>query len=302
MMEHTYSDGECIYDVAALIEAAASCDRFRIITSELVNYLEDDRWGSCLPIEFLFHCQYNCCQEHEEKIARAELSHPIIFGPEHELLDGVHRVVKAARRGDMSVSAVRLPQMPLPTSNVREMPLSGMEKRTRVAAILRRIWNTDLPRSVTVDLACLAVSRKRFARVAWSGGVGEFRQVLEEYEFSVRHACGALYYGFGKEGVEELVSVDNSRWPHVFRLGGMLGYPTCCCLTASELGECRLDEWQDQVANACDVLCPAISPRAYPEGRARLSHIPCSPTCQPSRAIARDVTEFLRELHLAWDG
>jgi hypothetical protein len=82
MTKHTYSDGKFIYDVADFQKAAGTYDRFIIPTKEVICYLEDQRWEDAVPIDFLCKVQpkYSI---HEDAIARADLSYPIIFGPNH---------------------------------------------------------------------------------------------------------------------------------------------------------------------------------------------------------------------------
>ena len=50
--------------------------------------------------------------EHVKRVMAADLAVPVIVGPKGELLDGMHRVVRAWLEGRSEVSAVRLERMP----------------------------------------------------------------------------------------------------------------------------------------------------------------------------------------------
>ena len=51
------------------------------------------------------HCRRAIC---------ADLAYPIIIGPEGQVLDGMHRVVKALLQGDDAIRAVHMHHMPTP--------------------------------------------------------------------------------------------------------------------------------------------------------------------------------------------
>ena len=52
--------------------------------------------------------------EHARLIEEADLSYPIILSPDGRVMDGMHRVAKAALRGQLEVQARRLPNLPPP--------------------------------------------------------------------------------------------------------------------------------------------------------------------------------------------
>ncbi len=52
--------------------------------------------------------------EHFVRMERVDMSYPIILDPAGQLLDGAHRVAKALARGETTIRAVRLPEMPPP--------------------------------------------------------------------------------------------------------------------------------------------------------------------------------------------
>jgi len=52
--------------------------------------------------------------EHVARTMGVDLSFPIILGPAGEVVDGMHRVVKAATQGETTIAAVRLDRLPPP--------------------------------------------------------------------------------------------------------------------------------------------------------------------------------------------
>jgi hypothetical protein len=52
--------------------------------------------------------------EHSQLMAAADLSYPIILGPDGRVMDGMHRVARATLEGRRTIRAVRLPELPAP--------------------------------------------------------------------------------------------------------------------------------------------------------------------------------------------
>ena len=52
--------------------------------------------------------------EHARLILDADLSFPVILGPDGRVMDGMHRIARALLEGTAEVSAVRLPALPEP--------------------------------------------------------------------------------------------------------------------------------------------------------------------------------------------
>lgn len=52
--------------------------------------------------------------EHVQLILAADLSYPIILGPDGRVMDGMHRIARALLEGRGSISAARLPTIPPP--------------------------------------------------------------------------------------------------------------------------------------------------------------------------------------------
>jgi hypothetical protein len=83
--------------------------------------------------------------------------------------------------------------------------------------------------------------------------------------------------------------------PHEARLGRLLGYPSCCCGFVADRGEDRIDELAAEVALwkfEGDFIL--IDPRHYLAGSSLVCHLPCSPTCGRSLALARAALCLIR--------
>ena len=52
--------------------------------------------------------------QHVARVHDANLEYPIILGPAGEVVDGMHRIVRAFMDGRGAIDAVRLPRMPPP--------------------------------------------------------------------------------------------------------------------------------------------------------------------------------------------
>lgn len=52
--------------------------------------------------------------EHARLMQEADMSYPIILSPDGRVMDGMHRVAKAALRGELQIPAFRLRELPPP--------------------------------------------------------------------------------------------------------------------------------------------------------------------------------------------
>ena len=92
-----------------------------------------------------------------------------------------------------------------------------------------------------------------------------------------------------------LLRIDRLARPHLVTLGRALGYPACCCLAAARRGEEHIDEWSAEISSETFIgAFKLINPDGYAEGRALLSHVPCSPRCLPSLRMALAVQRRTR--------
>ena len=96
--------------------------------------------------------------------------------------------------------------------------------------------------------------------------------------------------------VRMILAIDRDDSPHTFRLGRELGYPTCCCRAAANVGEQNLDSWALALSQRRFIgRFRLIDPIRYREGNALVSHIPCSPFCQASLQMAEATLATLRK-------
>lgn len=78
--------------------------------------------------------------------------------------------------------------------------------------------------------------------------------------------------------------VDDSTISHTYLLGRILGYPACCSKQIAEVGESKIDEYEQEFVSNSKFPKPyhIINPTGYVEGYALISHIPCCATCKQS--------------------
>lgn len=83
-----------------------------------------------------------------------------------------------------------------------------------------------------------------------------------------------------------VLALDRSVGKHTFELGIRLGYPFCCCRRAAEVGDEGLDELAAALSQQFHGRFKLIDPSGYPDGRAFISHVPCSARCKHSLRMA----------------
>lgn len=155
-------------------------------------------------------------------------------------------------------------------------------------------WS-DLPPSFRVDLLQLLSG----SRPAIRSHVGETARE------GLRAWCTASGLDFAADGpwvglstevgrAARILQVDASPAPHEVDLGLLLGYPPCCCEQAALVGESQIDRYAQHVASwPLRGGYALLDISRYSEGLALISHLPCSPTCQPSREIALQSVAWL---------
>jgi hypothetical protein len=100
-----------------------------------------------------------------------------------------------------------------------------------------------------------------------------------------------------------VLDLDRRPGDHTYALGLMLGYPRCCCRAAAQVGDEALDAWSEtRSKNAFHGRFKAIDPRGYRDGRALISHIPCSARCLPSLQMADALLQRLLRPDKLGDG
>ena len=93
-----------------------------------------------------------------------------------------------------------------------------------------------------------------------------------------------------------ILRVDRSLEPHERELGSLLGYPTCCSELVACVGESSIDMLAEQVRGWQFVgEYRLIDPSGYLDGNSLICHLPCSPRCSDSLAIARSALIFANQ-------
>jgi hypothetical protein len=113
-----YSNGQHLWLVTTLWAAAEGLPAQDLPVATLAKLPEldevcwfSDAWGKRPTCRAII--------DHARRIRDADLSYPIILGPNNELLDGMHRIAKAMLDGHATIRAVRLPAMPPPDESLR---------------------------------------------------------------------------------------------------------------------------------------------------------------------------------------
>ena len=103
-----YCDGKRVWHVATIWRAAEGLVPGEVAVASIREMEEvcwfSEAWGR-LPT-----CR--AVGEHVKRVMAADLTVPVIVGPKGELLDGMHRVVRAWLEGRVGVAAVKLERMP----------------------------------------------------------------------------------------------------------------------------------------------------------------------------------------------
>ncbi|HWW75199.1 MAG TPA: hypothetical protein VNZ44_07385 [Pyrinomonadaceae bacterium] len=103
-------------------------------------------------------------------------------------------------------------------------------------------------------------------------------------------ACVASEFAYA----EHVIELDRSPKAHEVELGLALGYPRCCCERVAAVGESDIDLYAAEVAAWCFAgRYRRINPGGYRHGLSLICHLPCSPTCDESVAVAERARDFL---------
>ncbi len=84
-----------------------------------------------------------------------------------------------------------------------------------------------------------------------------------------------------------VLTIDRDPMEHTKALGCALGYPSCCVRAAARIGEENIDDWATEIGSKLYLgRFKVIDPSGYLQGKSAVSHVPCSPRCQRSLAMA----------------
>lgn len=107
---------------------------------------------------------------------------------------------------------------------------------------------------------------------------------------------GFACVGRGAGSAALVLEIDRRAEAHETALGLALGYPLCCCERVASVGESDIDAYAAEVAGwPFEGDYRRINPSGYRAGRSLVSHLPCSPACEASLAIANRAHAFVLE-------
>jgi len=153
----------------------------------------------------------------------------------------------------------------------------------------------DLPdnlcKSNYIDFLLFLSNMKPSLRVKILGDALRFKMIdwCEKYRFNYLPDRDEYFLIAKSRRILLLLhETDNSDKPHEYRLGLLLGYPKCCSKKISIIGEANIDLYENTVIKhqKFEGDFKWINPKAYKNGCALISHLPCNPQCQASLKIA----------------
>ncbi len=154
------------------------------------------------------------------------------------------------------------------------------------------------PLSARVDILLFLLGLKLCVRTKLKPFQNELKPIEEwckQFKLHFEKSTdGFIYIAKDQELLHLVNSVDHSHHPHEEELGRLLGYPTCCYRKIAEVGEMQIDSFENWlISQPFTGTFKLINPYAYREGKAFISHVPCSPSCSPSLEIAKKVVSIL---------
>jgi len=155
-----------------------------------------------------------------------------------------------------------------------------------------------LPLSTNVDVILLLLGLKESLRVIVPNGRA-YTELLDlwtsEFKLCYQIVSGDfVYIATSDRKLVEVANFDQSLLPHEMELGRLLGYPDCCSSKVAQVGEDGIDSFETWlVAQPFLGEFKLINPLGYTKGRAFISHVPCSTTCEASLIIAKKLFNFL---------
>lgn len=171
------------------------------------------------------------------------------------------------------------------------------------ATLVELPWDV-LPASAAVDFLQVVACGKQAVRLklpkfahervaAWGGRIGWAT-------FSDHHGYICLARTFTQ--AEQILTLDGSATTHTAELGVMLSYPECCSERIASIGEDRIDFLADKAGDwRLEGAFRLTRITGYLQGRALISHVPCSPRCPVSLQLAACAAAWLRAAeHHRW--
>jgi hypothetical protein len=111
----------------------------------------------------------------------------------------------------------------------------------------------------------------------------------ENSVFFLSNKDGYVCIAKNRDEVKILQATDDSIQPHEYKLGLLLGYPSCCCKKIAKIGEKNIDNWESLLIKKSTFKgqFKLIDIAGYRNGSSLISHIPCSTECEKSLYIAK---------------
>lgn len=153
--------------------------------------------------------------------------------------------------------------------------------------------------SALVDFVLFFACEKPSVRllVDTADGLGALGAWSERWGFDfATDGEGFACVGRGDGTAALVLEIDRRAEAHETELGLALGYPPCCCERVASVGESGIDAYAAEVATwPFKGEYRRTNPAGYRSGRALVSHLPCSPACDASLAIANRAHAFVLE-------
>lgn len=145
-----------------------------------------------------------------------------------------------------------------------------------------------LPPSAVIDISLVLRGKKPAARVRVGRRGGELHRWGRRLGlFTCLDKDGFAAISRNPTTARKVIDLDRRPGRHTLALGLMLGYPSCCCRSASRAGDEGIDRQHELLSTRRFYgRFRAIDPSGYFKGGSRISHVPCSPRCLPSLKMA----------------
>lgn len=173
-------------------------------------------------------------------------------------------------------------------------PLAQQRLLTRI----RTLPVSVLRASATVDFLQLFAGTKPAIRSVLDtpAGVTSMRTWCREAEFDFAVDNDRYFCVTSSQGQAQVIlNLDRQFEQHELDFGQVLGYPLCCCHQIAQITEAGIDAYAAVVAHwQFTGDYQLINPSGYLVGDSLISHLPCSPYCKASLALAKQTLLFSR--------
>jgi hypothetical protein len=156
----------------------------------------------------------------------------------------------------------------------------------------------ELAASATVDALGVLMRVKPAMRTRSGDGTPALLEWADASHLSgVADAEGFVAVASSEALAVKVLAVDRSPDDHCAELGSLLGYPLCCVERIAAVGESAIDAYAESIAAwRYDGAFQLIDASGYRDGRALISHLPCSAECRCSLELARSCLPVAAEL------